>query len=216
MPAFGAQIWRDITVHERRLDTDEEVEMKSKARCGWSGDDPMMIAYHDVEWGVPVHDDRLLFEFLVLEGAQAGLSWSTILKKRESYRAAFDNFDPEKVALYEEDKIGLLLQDSGVVRNRLKIRSAVTNAKAVLAVQKEFGSFDSYIWRFVGGQTIQNRRRRLADIPSKTPEAEAMSKDLKKRGFTFVGPTICYAFMQAVGMVNDHTIDCFRYRELAG
>ena len=176
----------------------------------------MMIAYHDEEWGVPVHDDQLLFEFLVLEGAQAGLSWSTVLKKRENYRATFDHFDPETVAGYGDDKISLLLQDSGIIRNRLKIRSAVTNARAVLAVQKEFGSFDSYIWRFVDGRTIQNRRERLIDIPSKTPEAEAMSKDLKKRGFTFVGPTICYAFMQAVGMVNDHTTDCFRYRELGG
>jgi DNA-3-methyladenine glycosylase I len=190
--------------------------MKSKARCGWVGDDPIMIAYHDEEWGSPAHDDRLLFEFLVLEGAQAGLSWSTILKKRNNYRAAFDNFYPEKVAGYKEDKIGLLTQDSGIIRNRLKIRSAVTNARAVLAVQKEFGSFDSYIWRFVGGRTLQNRRQRLVDIPSKTSEAEAMSKDLKKRGFTFVGPTICYAFMQAVGMVNDHTTDCFRYNVLGG
>ena len=190
--------------------------MKGKARCSWSGNDPTMIAYHDEEWGVPVHDDRLLFEFLVLEGAQAGLSWSTILKKRESYRAAFDNFDPEKVSLYEEDKISLLLQDSGIIRNRLKIGSAVTNARAVLVAQKEFGSFDSYIWRFVGGQTIQNRWVRSIDVPSKTPEAEAMSKDLKKKGLTFVGPTICYAFMQAVGMVNDHTMDCFRYLELGG
>ncbi len=176
----------------------------------------MMIAYHDEEWGVPVHDDRLLFEFLVLEGAQAGLSWSTILKKRESYRAAFDHFDPEKVASYGETKIKQLLQNPGIVRNRLKIRSAVTNATAVLAVRKEFGSFDSYIWRFVGGRTVQNRRERLLDVPAETSEAEAVSKDLKKRGFTFVGPTICYAFMQAIGMVNDHTIDCFRYRELAG
>jgi DNA-3-methyladenine glycosylase I len=190
--------------------------MKGKARCAWSGNDPTMIAYHDEEWGVPVHDDRLLFEFLVLEGAQAGLSWSTVLKKRESYRAAFDNFHPEKVASYGEDKIGRLLQDSGIIRNRLKIRSAVTNARAVLVVQKEFGSFDSYIWRSVAGQTIQNRWELPSAVPAKTPEAEAMSKDLKKEGFTFVGPTICYAFMQAVGMVNDHTMDCFRYRELGG
>ena len=176
----------------------------------------MMIAYHDEEWGVPVHDDRLLFEFLVLEGAQAGLSWSTIMKKRESYRAAFDHFDPEKVSGYGGDKIDQLLQNPGIIRNRLKIRSAVTNAKAVLEIRKEFGSFDSYIWRFVGGRTIQKGRERLTDVPAKTPESEAMSKDLKKRGFTFVGPTICYAFMQAVGMVNDHTTDCFRYRELGG
>jgi len=190
--------------------------VKRKTRCSWAGDDLMMIAYHDEEWGVPVHDDRLLFEFLVLEGAQAGLSWSTILKKRESYRSAFDNFDPEKVAGYGEDKISQLLQDPGIIRNRLKIRSAVTNARAVLAIREEFGSFDSYIWQFVGGRTIQNRRQRSTDVPAKTPEAEAMSKDLKKRGFTFVGPTICYALMQAVGMVNDHTMDCYRYQELGG
>jgi DNA-3-methyladenine glycosylase I len=185
-----------------------------RMRCSWAGDDPMMVAYHDEEWGVAVHDDRLLFEFLVLEGAQAGLSWSTILKKRDNYRAAFDNFDPEKVATYGEDKIGQLLQDPGIIRNRLKIRSAVTNARAVLAIRKEFGSFNDYIWQFVGGRTIQNSWRELKEIPARTPEAEAMSKDLKKRGFTFVGPTICYAFMQAVGMVNDHTTNCFRYREL--
>jgi DNA-3-methyladenine glycosylase I len=190
--------------------------MNRKARCSWSGNDPTMIAYHDEEWGVPVHDDRLLFEFLVLEGAQAGLSWSTILKKRESYRAAFDNFDPEKVAAYGEDEIAQLLGNTGIIRNRLKIGSAVTNARAVLAIQKEFGSFDSYIWRFAGGQTIQNRWVRLSDIPAKTLVAETMSKDLKKRGFSFVGPTICYAFMQAVGMVNDHTVDCFRHQELSG
>lgn len=176
----------------------------------------MMIAYHDGEWGVPVHDDQLLFEFLVLEGAQAGLSWSTILKKRQNYRAAFDNFDPEKVAGYGEDNIRQLLLNPGIIRNRLKIRSAVTNAMAVLAIREEFGSFDSYIWRFVGGRTIQNSWERSTDVPAKTPEAEAMSKDLKKRGFTFVGPTICYAFMQAVGMVNDHTLDCYRYRWLGG
>ncbi len=176
----------------------------------------MMIAYHDEEWGVPVHDDRLLFEFLVLEGAQAGLSWSTILKKRESYRTAFNHFDIEKVADYGEDEINELLLNPGIIRNRLKIRSAVTNARAVLAIRKEFGSFNEYIWRFVGGRTIQNGWRQLTDVPSKTPEAEAMSKDLKKRGFTFVGPTICYAFMQAVGMVNDHTTNCFRYQQLGG
>jgi DNA-3-methyladenine glycosylase I len=185
-----------------------------RMRCSWAGDDPMMVAYHDEEWGVAVHDDRLLFEFLVLEGAQAGLSWSTILKKRDNYRAAFDNFEPEKVATYGEDKIGQLLQDPGIIRNRLKIRSAVTNARAVLAIRKEFGSFNDYIWRLVGNRTIQNSWGELKEIPARTPEAEAMSKDLKKRGFTFVGPTICYAFMQAVGMVNDHTTNCFRYQEL--
>jgi DNA-3-methyladenine glycosylase I len=175
-----------------------------------------MIEYHDNEWGVPVHDDRLLFEFLVLEGAQAGLSWSTILNKRENYRTAFDHFEIEKVADYGEDKIGQLLQDPGIIRNRLKIRSTISNARAVLSIRKEFGSFDSYIWGFVDGETIRNSWRELKEIPAKTPEAEAMSKDLKKRGFTFVGPTICYAFMQAVGMVNDHITNCFRYRELGG
>jgi DNA-3-methyladenine glycosylase I len=185
-------------------------------RCNWAGNDPMMIAYHDKEWGVPVHDDRLFFEFLLLEGAQAGLSWSTILKKRENYRAAFDNFDPEKIAGYGEDKIQELLQNTGIVRNRAKVRSAVTNARAVLEVQEEFGSFDTYIWRFVGGKTIQNGWESSVNVPGKTLEAEAMSKDLKRRGFKFVGPTICYAFMQATGMVNDHTTDCFRFHELCG
>jgi DNA-3-methyladenine glycosylase I len=173
-----------------------------------------MIAYHDEEWGVPVHDDRLFFEFLLLEGAQAGLSWSTILKKRQNYRAAFDDFDPKKIAAYDEDKIQQLLQYPGIVRNRLKLRSAVTNARAVLAVQEEFGSFDNYIWQFVENETIHKGWERLEDIPGKTREAEAMSKDLKKRGFKFVGPTICYAFMQATGLVNDHTTDCFRFHEL--
>jgi DNA-3-methyladenine glycosylase I len=176
----------------------------------------MMIAYHDEEWGVPVHNDRLFFEFLLLEAAQAGLSWSTILKKRENYRAAFDNFDPKKIAGYGEDKIQQLLQNPGIVRNRAKVRSAVTNARAVLKVQDEFGSFDTYIWRFVGGKTIHNSWESSANVPGKTREAEAMSKDLKSRGFQFVGPTICYAFMQATGMVNDHTIDCFRFHELRG
>jgi DNA-3-methyladenine glycosylase I len=183
-------------------------------RCSWAGNDPMMIAYHDKEWGVPVHNDRLFFEFLLLEGAQAGLSWSTILKKREKYRAAFDNFDPKKIAGCDEDKIQQLLQNPGIVRNRAKVRSAVTNARAVLKVQDEFGSFDTYIWRFVGGKTIQNGWESSVNVPGKTREAEAMSKDLKRRGFKFVGPTICYAFMQATGMVNDHTIDCFRFHEL--
>lgn len=189
--------------------------MKTISRCAWAKD-PLMIAYHDEEWGVPARDDRRLFEFLVLEGAQAGLSWSTILKKREAYRAAFDNFDALKVADYSAQRIGQLLQDPGIVRNALKVNSAVTNARAVLAVQKEFGSFSDYLWRFVGAGPIQNRRRLLGDIPAKTPEAEAMSKDLLRRGFKFVGPTICYAFMQAVGMVNDHLTTCFRFRELGG
>jgi DNA-3-methyladenine glycosylase I len=185
-----------------------------KTRCGWAGADPLYVAYHDEEWGVPVHDDQTLFEFLILEGAQAGLSWSTILNKRENYRRAFDNFDPKKVAAYDEAKVAELLSDPGIVRNKLKVRSAVANARAFLAVQEEFGRFDAYIWQFVGGQPKQNGWRTLAEIPAQTAESEAMSKDLKKRGFNFVGPTICYAFMQAVGMVNDHTVDCFRHQEL--
>ncbi len=185
-------------------------------RCDWVGDDPTMIAYHDEEWGVPIHDDRLLFEFLSLEGAQAGLSWSTILNRRENYRTAFDNFDPDKVAGYSEDNISDLLRNPAIIRNRLKVRSVVTNGRAVLDVREEFGSFNTYIWRFVGGRTIQNRWERSIDVPAKTREAEAMSKDLKRRDFKFVGPTICYAFMQAIGMVNDHTIGCYRFQELGG
>jgi DNA-3-methyladenine glycosylase I len=179
-------------------------------RCGWAQGD-LYAAYHDDEWGVPVHDDRRLFEFLILEGAQAGLSWITILKKRPNYRRAFDDFDPHKVARYDSRKIRKLLADPGIVRNRLKIHSAVQNAKAFLAVQQEFGSFERYVWQFVGGQPIRNRRNSLKEIPARTPESDALSKDLLKRGFRFVGSTICYAFMQAVGMVNDHTVDCFRY-----
>jgi DNA-3-methyladenine glycosylase I len=183
-------------------------------RCAWSANDPLMTAYHDEEWGVPLHDDRTLFEFLILEGAQAGLSWSTILKKRPAYRAAFSRFDPRKVARYDESKMESLLANPGIVRNRLKIHSTIQNAQAFLSVQKEFGSFDAYIWRFVNGQPIQNRRRRMQDVPARTPESDAMSKDLQKRGFTFVGSTICYAFMQAVGMANDHLVTCFRHKEL--
>jgi DNA-3-methyladenine glycosylase I len=190
--------------------------MTDKVRCAWAGNDPLMIAYHDEEWGLPVHDDQRLFEFLVLEGAQAGLSWSTILKKRSTYRVAFDNFDVAKVAGYDAERIAQLLQDPGIVRNILKVNSAVTNARLVLAVQKEFGSFSDYIWRFVGNSSLRNRRQSMRDIPAKTPEAEAMSKDLLRRGFKFVGPTICYAFMQAVGMVNDHLTTCFRFRQLGG
>ena len=171
----------------------------------------MYIAYHDTEWGVPLHDDRKLFEFLILEGAQAGLSWLTILKKRAHYRLVFDGFEPLRVAAYGPAKIAALTADSGIIRNRLKIAAAISNAKAFLKVQAEFNGFDAYIWRFVGGQPIHNRWRRQADIPAATAESHAMSTDLKRRGFKFVGPTICYAFMQAVGMVNDHTIDCFRY-----
>lgn len=173
-----------------------------------------MISYHDEEWGVPQHDDRILFEFLVLEGAQAGLSWETILKKRAAYRQAFDKFDPKRVAQYDARKRKELLADAGIVRNRLKIDSAISNANAFLAVQKEFGTFDRYIWGFVGGTPLQNSRRRMDQIPAKTAESDAMSKDLLNRGFKFVGSTICYAFMQAVGMVNDHFVGCFRYKQL--
>ncbi len=183
-------------------------------RCPWAGSDPLYVAYHDLEWGVPVHDDRTLFEFLVLEGAQAGLSWATILKKRDAYRAAFDGFDPAAVAAYDDVKVVELLANPGIVRNRAKIASAIGNARAFLAVQQEFGSFDAYIWQFVGGRPIQNAWPSLSQVPAETIESKAMSKDLKRRGFNFVGPTICYAFMQAVGMVNDHTVDCFRHREL--
>jgi DNA-3-methyladenine glycosylase I len=182
-------------------------------RCPWPKTE-LDIAYHDTEWGVPVHDDRRLFEMLILEGAQAGLSWSTILKKRENYRRAFDDFDVRKIAKYDARKVQSLLADAGIVRNRLKIAATIQNAKAFLEVQKEFGSFDAYLWQFVGGKPIQNRRRSLKDIPPRTAESDAMSKDLLKRGFKFVGSTICYAFMQAVGMVNDHTVDCFRHRQL--
>ena len=184
-------------------------------RCGWSGSDTLMIEYHDREWGVPVHDDRLLFEFLILEGAQAGLSWSTILKKRPAYRKAFSGFDPGKVARYRDAKVAALLENPGIVRNRLKVNAAVTNAKAFLAVQKEFGTFDAYVWRFVGGHPLQNRLRSMKEIQARTPESDAMSKDLIRRGFTFVGSTLCYAFMQATGMVNDHLVSCFRHSECA-
>jgi DNA-3-methyladenine glycosylase I len=185
----------------------------SLARCPWAvGDD--YVRYHDREWGVPVHDDRLLFEFLILEGAQAGLSWITILKKRENYRLAFDNFDPAIVAKYNKRKIESLLKNPGIVRNRLKVESSVTNAEAFLAVQNEFGSFDAYIWGFVGGRPIQNARKSLKDVPARTVKSDAISKDLKRRGFRFVGTTICYAFMQATGMINDHLVGCFRYKEL--
>jgi DNA-3-methyladenine glycosylase I len=185
-----------------------------KPRCAWAGKDPVMIAYHDDEWGVPLHDDRALFEFLILEGAQAGLSWSTILNKRAAYRAAFDGFDPRVVAQYGEEKIAALMADSGIVRNRLKIGAAIRNARAFLAVQKEFNSFDRYVWGFVGGRPVQPNRMRTEEVPARTAESDAMSKDLQKRGFTFVGSTICYAFMQATGMVNDHVVECFRHGEV--
>ncbi len=191
------------------------VRATEKARCTWCGVDPVYVAYHDKEWGVPVHDDRLLFEFLVLEGAQAGLSWSTILKKRDAYRRAFDSFDPGKVARYDKRKTAALLADAGIVRNKLKIESAIKNAKAFLEVEEEFGSFAAYQWRFVDGRPIQNRRRSLKEVPPRTDQSDAMSKDLKSRGFSFVGSTIIYAHMQAVGMVNDHVVDCFRHGEVA-
>jgi len=189
-------------MHERKI-----------IRCDWARNE-LAIAYHDREWGVPCHDDRALFEFLVLEGAQAGLSWDTILKKRENYRAAFDNFDPSKIVRYKQRRLDSLMRNVGIVRNRLKILSVVKNAKAFLAVQKEFGSFDSYVWQFVGGKPRVNKLKSVKQLQSRTAESYAMSKDLKKRGFTFVGSTICYAFMQAVGMVNDHLVTCFRYRKV--
>ena len=183
-------------------------------RCEWCGNDPLYIAYHDEDWGVPVHDDRLLFEMLILEGAQAGLSWLTILKKRANYRKAFDSFAAERVAAYSERDIERLLADAGIVRNRLKIESAVKNARGVLAVREEFGSLDAFLWRYVDHAPRQNAWKAMSEIPSKTETSDMMSKDLKKRGFNFVGSTICYAFMQSVGMVNDHVVECFRYREI--
>jgi DNA-3-methyladenine glycosylase I len=186
---------------------------RTTIRCAWASNE-LAIRYHDQEWGVPTYDDRKLFEFLLLEGAQAGLSWDTILQKRENYRAAFDGFDPKRIARYDGRKIRSLLGDAGIVRNRLKVASAVTNAKAFLKIQEEFGSFQRYIWQFAGGAPIVNAWRLPKQIPARTAESDAMSKDLKKRGFKFVGSTICYAFMQAMGMVNDHSVDCFRYREV--
>lgn len=186
----------------------------NRTRCTWPGNDALYCAYHDNEWGVPLHDDRALFEFLILEGAQAGLSWITILKKRDNYRTAFDAFDATRVARYDANQIESLLQNPGIVRNRLKVAAAVVNAQRFLEVQTEFGSFDAFIWRFVGGEPIQNTWRYHAEVPTRSAESDAMSKELKRRGFKFVGSTICYAFMQATGMVNDHTIDCFRHKEL--
>ena len=185
-----------------------------KTRCAWCASDPIYVRYHDKEWGVPVHDDRRLFEMLVLEGAQAGLSWLTILKRREGYRAAFAGFDAQKIARFNLKKQAALMKDPGIIRNRLKISATVDNARAFLAVQKEHGTFNHYIWSFVGGKPKKNRRKSHGEVPAQTPEAETMSRDLKKRGFRFVGPTICHAFMQAVGMVNDHTVDCFRHAQL--
>ena len=186
---------------------------ETKRRCDWATSDPLFIRYHDKEWGVPLHDDRRLFEFLILEGAQAGLSWITILRKRDEYRKAFANFDPRKVAKFGGPQITKLLHNPGIVRNRLKIAAAIDNAKAFLAVQQEFGTFDRFVWSFTNGKVVQNRWRRLAELPAQTPKSQALSRELKRRGFRFVGPTICYAFMQAVGMINDHPIGCFRHRE---
>jgi len=185
-----------------------------KKRCDWCGVEPIYVDYHDKEWGVPVHDDRMHFEMIILDGAQAGLSWITILKRREGYREAFDNFDVTKVSKYSEKKIEKLLTNPGIIRNRLKVNSAVKNAKAFLDIKKEFGSFDKYIWQFVNHKSIQNKWKKISEVPAKTTESDAMSKDLKKRGFSFVGSTICYAYMQAAGMVNDHVEDYFRYIEV--
>jgi DNA-3-methyladenine glycosylase I len=191
-----------------------ETDAGMQNRCAWCSDDPLYIAYHDDEWGVPVHDDQRLFEMLILEGAQAGLSWLTILRKREGYRKAFHGFDPEAIARYTGDDLLRLRGDSGIVRNRLKIESAIRNARGVLAIQEEHGTLDSFLWRYVGGVPRQNGWRSLHDVPSRTPDSDELSRDLKARGFSFVGTTICYAFMQAVGMVNDHTVDCFRHAQL--
>ena len=191
------------------------MSVSNRRVCAWAGDDPLMRRYHDEEWGVPAHDDRRLFEFLTLEGAQAGLSWSTILRKRENYREAFAAFDPARVARFDSRRRASLMKNPGIVRNRLKIESTVSNARLFLEVRKEFGSFDKYVWGFVGGKSIQNRRRSLREVPARSPESDALSADLKRRGFRFVGSTIMYAFMQAVGMVNDHEISCYRYREIA-
>ena len=191
--------------------------MSALTRCGWASlDDPLYREYHDREWGVPVHDDRVMFEFLVLEGAQAGLSWGTVLRKRENFRRAFDGFDPARVARFDRRRVKRLLDDPGIIRNRRKINSAVQNAKAFLRVQDEFGSFDSYVWRFVGGRSKVNHWRSVKEMPAATPESNALSRDLLDRGFSFVGPTICYSHMQATGMVNDHIMSCFRYKELLG
>lgn len=202
---------KDIAIRRKSMDNATILN-----RCAWVGNDPLYCSYHDEEWGRPVHNDQLLFEFLILEGAQAGLSWITILRKRLSYRAAFAGFDPELVARFDERKVAELLANPGIVRNRLKIAAAITNARAFLKIQEEFGSFSAYQWRFVDGKPLINAWRSISEIPAGTPVSDAMSRDLKKRGFRFVGSTICYAHMQAVGMVNDHTVDCFRWRELGG
>lgn len=190
--------------------------MTAESRCPWCGSDPLYVAYHDQEWGVPLHDERALFEALILDGAQAGLSWFTILKKREHYRRAFDGFDAERIARYGEADVARLLADPGIVRNRAKVRAAIGNARAVLAIREEFGGLDAYLWRFVDGRPIVNAWRDLAEVPARTSLSDALAKDLQRRGCTFVGSTICYAFMQGVGLVNDHLVGCFRHRELAG
>ncbi|MDQ7007374.1 MAG: DNA-3-methyladenine glycosylase I [Acidobacteriota bacterium] len=194
----------------------DEARSGETPRCPWCGRDPVYVAYHDREWGVPVHDDRKLFEFLVLEGAQAGLSWLTILKRREGYRRAYRGFDPRKVARFGASSVRRLLADTGIIRNRLKIEASISNARAFLKVQEEWGSFDAYIWSFVDGRPLQNRWRNVSELPASTPLSETISRDLKRRGFRFVGPTIVYAHMQATGMVNDHLVSCFRYRQLKG
>ncbi|MGD9371151.1 MAG: DNA-3-methyladenine glycosylase I [Desulfobacterales bacterium] len=186
-----------------------------KIRCSWAGSDPIYVNYHDMEWGVPLHNDDKLFEFLILDGFQAGLSWLMILKKRQNYRKAFDNFDPRKIAVYDSRKVKELLLNQGIIRNKLKVEAAIQNARSFLSIQSDFGSFDNYIWQFVGCKTRINRWRAVGEIPAQTKQSAAMSADLKKRGFKFVGPTICYAFMQAAGLVNDHVVSCFRYREVS-
>jgi DNA-3-methyladenine glycosylase I len=203
-------------VSTRKAAPGENSAVAAEPRCAWCGTDPMYVRYHDEEWGVPVHDDRVHFEFLILEGAQAGLSWSTILRKREHYREAFAGFDAERVARFGARDVERLMQNAGIVRNRLKIEAAPKNARAFLAVQEAFGSFDDYVWRFVGGKPRQNRWKAMRDVPATTPESDALSKDLKRRGFTFVGSTVIYAHMQATGLVNDHVVDCFRHRQLGG
>ena len=197
-----------------RTEVTQRKHTPMKIRCAWAGTDPRYIKYHDTEWGIPLHDDRSLLEFLLLDGFQAGLSWITILKKRSNYREAFDYFEPQKMAAYDAYKVKKLLANKGIIRNRLKVEAAIQNAKSFLAVRKEFGSFDNYIWQFTGRQIIKNVWKTMAEIPAQTKESVAMSNDLKKRGFKFVGPTICYAFMQAAGMVNDHVVDCFRYNQV--
>jgi DNA-3-methyladenine glycosylase I len=204
------------TYHAVEVSEPGDLRVVERKRCAWVGvDNPLMLQYHDSEWGVPVHDDRKHFEFLVLEAAQAGLSWSIVLKKREGYRRAFSEFDPEKVARYTQKRIQKLTLDPGIIRNRMKIEAAIHNAQAFLAIQEEFGSFDAYCWRFVDGQPKLNRRRAIGEIPATSRESDAFSKDLKRRGFSFVGSTVVYAHMQAVGMVNDHLVDCFRYQEVS-